>query len=133
MSLAENGRRWTSSKSRGERWTASVPVPSTARPVGVTQNQSRWGTAGIVSFWINYAFALATVAIVLAGLAIAGRLLKFGGSLSRAHGTHVAIVDSVTISPRASLHVVKAGRRHLLIGATDARVCTLAEIDVATE
>ncbi|MGB8518765.1 MAG: flagellar biosynthetic protein FliO [Candidatus Tumulicola sp.] len=86
-----------------------------------------------MSFWTNYAFALAIVGLVLAGLAVAGRVLKGAGSRSRSGGGHIAIVESVMLSPRASLHVVKAGRRHLLIGSTDAYVCALAEMELEKE
>ncbi len=85
-----------------------------------------------MNFWTNYAFALAIVGLVLAGLAVAGRVLKRAPSRSRAGG-HIAVVESLMLSPRASLHVVKAGRRHLLIGSTDAGVHALAEMELEKE
>lgn len=86
-----------------------------------------------MSFWTNYAFALAIVGLVLAGLAVAGRALKRAGLRSRSGGGHIAIVESMMLSPRASLHVVKAGRRYLLIGSTDAHVCALTEMELEKE
>ncbi len=82
-----------------------------------------------MSFWANYALALALVAIVLAGLAFVGRFVKGAAWRARSDGRFVSVLESAVLSPRASIHVIKAGRRYLLIGVTDARVCALAEID----
>jgi flagellar biogenesis protein FliO len=84
-----------------------------------------------VSFWANYALALALVAIMLAGLAFAGRFLKRTASRAHAGGRFVCVVESAMLSPHASLHVVKAGRGYLLIGVTNASICRLAEIDAS--
>lgn len=73
--------------------------------------------------------ALALVAIVLAGLAFIGRFLKRAASRARSGGRFVCVVESAMLSPHASLHVVKAGRRYVLIGVTNASICRLAEID----
>jgi flagellar biogenesis protein FliO len=83
-----------------------------------------------VSFWTNYVLALAVVAIVVTALALAARFVKGAAWRARSDGRFVNVVESAILSPHASIHVLQAGRRHLLIGVTDARVCALAEIDV---
>ena len=86
-----------------------------------------------MSFWANYAVALALVAIVLAGLAFVGRFLKRAASRAHAGGRFVYVVESAILSPQASLYVVKAGRRYLLIGVSNASISRLTEIDVPPE
>ena len=83
-----------------------------------------------MSFWTNYVLALALVAIVLAVLAFVGRFLKRAAWNAHAGGRYVAVVESAMLSPHASLHVVKTGRRYLLIGVSNASICGLTEIDV---
>jgi len=66
-------------------------------------------------FWPEYLAKLAIVALVLAALYLVGRTMKrmrpFGG------GSGMKLLDSLTLSPHAALHLVRVGTRYFLIGS----------------
>jgi flagellar biogenesis protein FliO len=85
------------------------------------------------NFVTHYLVALATVALILGGLYAFGRYarrrgfaLPFAGRLPPK--VRIAIVGTAMVAPQAYVHVVKAGDRHLLIGATPASVTLLGEM-----
>ena len=86
------------------------------------------------NFVTHYLVALATVALVLAALYAFGRYarrrgfaLPFAGRLPP-NVRRITIVETTMLAPQAYVHVVKAGDRYLLIGATAASVTLLSEI-----
>ena len=81
------------------------------------------------SFWTNYALALATVALMLAGLHMLARRIARGRSFGSANRRLVTVIESTMLSQHASVHVVKVGARYLVIGAANAALSTLAEIE----
>lgn len=52
-----------------------------------------------------------------------------GGALMTARRKQLTIVETTRLSPRQALHVVKAGDRTLLVGATDQNLTLLTELD----
>ena len=52
-----------------------------------------------------------------------------GGALVTARRKQLTIVETTRLSPRQALHLVKAGDRTLLIGATDQSLTLLTELD----
>lgn len=85
-----------------------------------------------MSFWVNYAGALALIAVVLTLLALAGRFVRRVRPQAGS-GNSLAVVESAMLSPNAGVHVVRAGQRCFLVGATAATVRALAEIDLSDD
>lgn len=80
------------------------------------------------TFWMNYALALAVIAAVLAAMFAIARTIGRRRAFPRAAGRFVTILESTMVSPQTSVHVVKAGRRYLLIGVGAAGLATLVEL-----
>lgn len=85
------------------------------------------------NFWVAYAEKLAIVAIVFAALYFAGRRLN-RTRLFAGRG-RMKLVESVALSPRAALHLVRVGARYFLIGSADEvrLVAELASGDAAAD
>ncbi len=81
------------------------------------------------TFWTNYAIAVATVALVLAGLHVLSRRIVRGRRFGSPNQRLVTVIESTMLSQHASVHVVKVGERYLVIGAASAALSTLAEIE----
>ena len=86
------------------------------------------------SFVTHYLVALATVGLILGALYAFGRYarrrgyaLPFAGRLATSE-RRIAIVETTMVAPQAYVHVLKAGERFWLIGATSASVTLIAEI-----
>jgi flagellar biogenesis protein FliO len=80
------------------------------------------------AFWTNYLIALATVAIILCGLYALARRFARGRGLAATNRGMIAVLESTMLAPHASVHVVRVGRRYLLIGAGGATLSTLADV-----
>lgn len=78
-------------------------------------------------FWAGYLERLAIVALVLLLLYLLARWLRKAGCFERG-GRCVSILESTTLSQHAALHVVRAGKRYLLIGTTASGVWRIAEL-----
>lgn len=79
-----------------------------------------------MSFWTSYALALATVAMMLAGLYTIARIVK-GRGFAGANRRLVTVLESTMLSQRSAVHVIKVGTRYLLVGGSDASISALAE------
>ena len=79
-------------------------------------------------FWIDYAFALTVVAAVLAGLFALARVVSRRRAFPRGDNRFVTILESTMLSQQTAVHVVKAGGRYLLVGASPAGLRTLADL-----
>ncbi|HEX3670479.1 MAG TPA: flagellar biosynthetic protein FliO [Candidatus Cybelea sp.] len=85
------------------------------------------------NFWVAYAEKLTIVAIAFAALYFAGRKLNrtrlFAGS------RRMKVIESVALSPRAALHLVRVGARYFLVGSADevGLVAELASGDAAAD
>jgi flagellar biosynthetic protein FliO len=79
------------------------------------------------NFWIRYAVALAIVSAMMVVLYVLGRRLKRNGNAHRRR-KRLRVLDSMALSPRASVAVVEASGRRFLIGAGDAGVTLIAEL-----
>jgi flagellar biogenesis protein FliO len=80
------------------------------------------------SFWTNYLLALATITLVLAGLFFLTRRLAPGRAFAPAKRRLVTVIESTMLSHHASVHVIKAGERYILLGAAESGLTTLAEM-----
>jgi flagellar protein FliO/FliZ len=80
-----------------------------------------------MSFWIAYGGKLAIVAVVLVVLYLFGRRLRDArafGSTNRC----VSVIESTALSQNAAVHVLRAGTRYFLVGASSSGVVKLAEL-----
>jgi len=85
-----------------------------------------------LTFWANYLLALLVVGLMLLGLAVVARNFARGRVLSSSGNRLVTVVESTMLSQHASVHVVKAGGRYLLIGGSNnGPTTTLAELSAA--
>ncbi len=82
-------------------------------------------TAG---FWLQYLLALVVVALMLGGLYAVVRGLARGRLIASADRRLVSVLESTVLSQHAAVHVVKAGGKYLLLGATNGGVTTLGEL-----
>lgn len=80
-------------------------------------------------FWVQYFVALIVVALMLAGLYAVTRGLARGRVLASADRRLVTVLESTVLTQHSAVHVVKAGARYLLIGASNnGGVSTLGEL-----
>jgi flagellar biogenesis protein FliO len=80
------------------------------------------------SFWTNYVLALATVAVVLAGLFVLTRRLARARVLASTERRLVTVLESTMLAQHASVHVVRVGGRYLFVGVGNAALSTLLEL-----
>jgi flagellar biogenesis protein FliO len=74
----------------------------------------------MTDFWLRYLLALAVVALMLGGLGSLGRFLR-RGHVAKA-GRRMEIVESLILSPQATLHLVKVDGDELLVGTGPAQI-----------
>lgn len=79
-------------------------------------------------FWLQYLLALVVVALMLGGLYAVVRGLARGRLLASADRRLVSVLESTVLSQHSALHVVKAGTKYLLLGASNGGVTTLGEL-----
>ncbi len=82
-------------------------------------------------FWLQYAFALLVVALMLGGLYAVVRGLARGRLLVATERRLVTVLESTQLSQHAALHVVKVGVHYYLIGGGNGNVATLTELDAS--
>ncbi|HEV7180460.1 MAG TPA: flagellar biosynthetic protein FliO [Candidatus Baltobacteraceae bacterium] len=81
------------------------------------------------AFWLQYTGALLVVALMLGGLYAIVRGLARGRVLASADRRLTSVLESTVLSQHAAIHVVKAGSRYLLLGASNGGgVTTLGEL-----
>ncbi len=82
-----------------------------------------------LSFWGAYLIKLLVLGAVLAALYAAAHRLK--ATFARGKRRYVSVVESIMLSPHASVHLLRVGTKYLLIGGGNAGVCKLAELSAA--
>ncbi len=70
-------------------------------------------------FWLQYFVALVVVALMLGGLYAVTRGLARSRVLSSADRRLVTVLESTVLTQHSAVHVVKAGTRYLLLGASN--------------
>ena len=80
-------------------------------------------------FWLNYFLALAIVGLLLGGLYMIVRGLSRGRVIASAGRRMVTVLESTALAQHSAVHVVKVGKRYLLVGGSNTTVATLAELD----
>ncbi|MEO9264565.1 MAG: flagellar biosynthetic protein FliO [Candidatus Baltobacteraceae bacterium] len=80
-------------------------------------------------FWLQYFVALVVVALMLGGLYAVTRGLARGRVLSSADRRLVTVLESTVLTQHTAVHVIKAGSRYLMLGASNnGGVNTLGEL-----
>lgn len=80
---------------------------------------------GLWSYLLQVLIALAVIVALAAGVLYLMR--RFVPAVRS--GRRLQIVESVAVDPRRTLHIVKVGKRHLLVGSTEGSLSLLAELD----
>ncbi len=76
-----------------------------------------------MEYWLHYAVAVCTVALLLTALAVASKMLK--RARFRSH-SRIEVLESIALTPQSSVHVVRVGSKELLVGA--GQVAVLADV-----
>jgi flagellar biosynthetic protein FliO len=92
---------------------------------------SVWGSSDTTGS-MNWIDLITKVTIVLALLFITLRFLGRMGAGAQKRGGLLQVLESRTLAPKASLHLVAIGDRRLVVGLTPSGMVSLAELD-ATE
>lgn len=80
------------------------------------------------SFWEAYAVKLLILGLMLAALYALARRLKAVRFFARGADRYVTVIESTMLSPHAAVHLLRVGRRYLLIGGGSAGLIKLAEL-----
>ncbi|HEX7490716.1 MAG TPA: flagellar biosynthetic protein FliO [Candidatus Limnocylindrales bacterium] len=89
-----------------------------------------WGS-GDAGVGINWLDLVPKALIVLVLLFITLRVLgKVGGGTAK-RGGRMQVLESRTLAPKASLHLVAIGERRLVVGLTPSGMVSLAELDAS--
>ncbi len=80
------------------------------------------------SFWEAYALKLLIIGLMLAALYAVARWLKGVRLFARGVDRHVTVIESTMLSQHAAVHLLRVGRRYLLIGGGNAGLFKLAEL-----
>ena len=69
-----------------------------------------------MSFWAAYAFKLAILAMAMAALYVLAHRLRNTRWWRRSPGGSLRVLESAMLAPHATIHLVRAGNRYLLLG-----------------
>ena len=76
-------------------------------------------------FWTAYAVKLGVLALVLGALYAIARRLRHAGLFRRDARRCIDVVETAMLTPQVSLHLVRVGKRHVLVGATSSSARSL--------
>jgi flagellar biosynthetic protein FliO len=80
-------------------------------------------------YFMGIIVKLIAVLLLIIGGAIFLRRWQVKSGLGR-FGGHLNVVETVRLSPKQAVHLVRVGKQHLLIGATDQAISMLATVDI---
>lgn len=72
---------------------------------------------------------LISVLLLIIGAAVLLRRWQLKGGFQKKNG-QLGVLETIRLSPRQAIHLVRVGDRHLLIGATDQSINILTQIEV---
>ena len=101
---------------------AATPAATAAGAAGI------WGT-GDAAVGMNWMDLIPKVMVVLVLLFITLRVLGKMGNGGQKKGGRMQVLESRTLAPKASLHLVAIGDRRLVVGLTPSGMVSLAELD----
>ena len=110
---------------------AGAAQPSATDALGAASGVGSVWASGGASGGLNWPDLITKGVIVLALLFITLRVLgRVGGGLAKSGG-RMEVLESRTIAPKASLHLVAVGDRRLVVGLTPSGMVSIAELDAA--
>lgn len=107
---------------------STLLTPSASAPVTLSTNQPPTpGLFADAGLFLSVLLKLgAVIALIYGSLFL---LKRWQGGALTARPRQLTIVETTRLSPRQALHLVQAGDRTLLIGATDQSLTLLTELD----
>lgn len=126
-------KRWLNGGGSRRKWTAALFAVSILITVFLFISTGSTPEYGALEPTPLYFFGiiakLVAVLLLIVGGAIFLRRWQVKSGLGRYNG-RLSIVETVRLSPKQAVHLVKVGNQHLLIGATDQTISMLAPIDL---
>jgi flagellar biosynthetic protein FliO len=110
---------------------AGAAQPSATDALGAASGVGSVWASGGASGGLNWPDLITKGVIVLALLFITLRVLGRVGGGTTKHGGRMEVLESRTIAPKASLHLVAIGERRLVVGLTPSGMVSIAELDAA--
>ena len=110
---------------------AGAAAPSATAALGTASGVGSVWASGDPSGGLNWPDLVTKGVIVLALLFITLRVLGRVGGGTTKHGGRMEVLESRTIAPKASLHLVAIGERRLVVGLTPSGMVSIAELDAA--
>lgn len=71
---------------------------------------------------------LSILLVVVLGAAAVYVLKKFGARITNLPGKRIRIIETAHLGPRKTVHLLKVGNQHFLVGSTSESITKLAEI-----
>jgi flagellar biogenesis protein FliO len=81
-----------------------------------------------IAFILKVVWAFALVALLLAGLTYAVRILSRGRLVVAANRKLVTVVESTFVAQNVTVHVIKVGERYYLVGGGSAGITKIDEV-----
>jgi flagellar biosynthetic protein FliO len=138
--VTDRALRWWQTASRRSRWMAGLTAGSVvltgvffSLTGGSTVTVSGGAdTAALDSplFFMGAMFKLAGVLLLMVGLAVVFKRWYAGRGVTSATGRAMNVVQSLRLSPRQSLHLVRVGNETFLIGATDQSLALISPVEL---
>ena len=129
--------KWWKAASPRKRWTAGILVFSLLCSFALfllsdsPSSTAAYGAADLDTSPLFLVSVLLKLLFVI-GLFVGGAVVfrHYSTRLpQRCSRKHVEIVETVRLSPRQALHLIRAGDRYLLVGATDQAFSLISEIN----
>jgi flagellar biogenesis protein FliO len=125
-------RKWWDKSSKQQRTLAVlflIGLLATGMLLMVSGSpDSQDGTIGSSLYYAGVMVKLVGILLLIVGGGIVLRRWQSKGG--RGLGRQLGLVETVRLSPKQALHLVRVGDRHILVGATDQGIAMLTEVDL---
>ncbi|MHC4132041.1 MAG: FliO/MopB family protein [Planctomycetota bacterium] len=85
-------------------------------------------SGGLKDKELVYKFIFSVFLVVAVGTAAVYFSKRIGGKITRLSGKKVQVVETIYLGQRKALHLLKIGRREILIGSTNENVNMIADV-----
>jgi flagellar biosynthetic protein FliO len=125
-------KKWLDAGGKRRKWMValfSVSILITAILFISTGSAPEYGALEPTPlYFVGIIAKLIAVLLLIIGGAIFLRRWQVKGGLGRSG--RLSVIETVRLSPKQAIHLVKVGNQHLLIGATDQTISMLASVDL---
>jgi len=83
-------------------------------------------------YFVGVIVKLVAVLLLIVGGALILRRFQIKGGFQRNQG-RLNVVETIRLSQRQAIHLVRIGNQHVLIGATDQTITMLSSVDICAE